>query len=102
MLLSWEESSRTDPILRAIFPSYGASLPCIPLHSPLVLVSNGLRFKVVFLRLMIGLFMFMGRPVWREMTRLVEDPKTFDTTEDEEVRQKAACYLRITANRLYR
>lgn len=32
---------------------------------------------------MIGLFMFMGRPIWREMTRLVEDPNTY--TEEQEV-----------------
>lgn len=38
--------------------------------------------KVVFLRLMVGLGMFMGRPIWREMTRLVEDPKTYTEEKD--------------------
>lgn len=40
------------------------------------------RVKVVFWRLMIGLFMFMGRKIWSEMTRLVEDPQTYEEAED--------------------
>lgn len=31
---------------------------------------------------MFGLFIFLGRPIWSEMTRLVKDPQICDETED--------------------
>lgn len=40
-------------------------------------------FKVVIVRFIMRLGMSMGRPLWNEMTRLVEDPTTFGKdTED--------------------
>ncbi|KAF1818370.1 cytochrome P450 [Dissoconium aciculare CBS 342.82] len=42
-------------------------------------------FKVVVLRFMFGLMITLGRPIWAEMTRLVESPATYDATVDEDV-----------------
>jgi hypothetical protein len=34
---------------------------------------------------MFGLMITLGRPIWAEMTRLVESPATYDATVDEDV-----------------
>lgn len=31
---------------------------------------------------MIGLFMFLGRSIWAEMSRLVKDPQTYNEIEE--------------------
>lgn len=84
MLPSWEVSSRIGPILHGHSRLCGEWSRCM--FAPAVLVSLiltvWLRVKVVFWRLMIGLFMFMGRKIWSEMTRLVEDPRTYEEAED--------------------
>ncbi|OAA38539.1 cytochrome P450 [Metarhizium rileyi] len=38
--------------------------------------------KVVIGRILFGLFLFLGRPIWSEMTRLAQDPKTYKEADD--------------------
>lgn len=41
-----------------------------------------IRFKVVVLRFTFGLFLFLGWPIWKEMTALLKDPKTYEVGDD--------------------
>ena len=34
------------------------------------------------MRFVFGLFIILGRPIWSEMSRLVQDPQTYEDTED--------------------